>query len=389
MALTGVRDISTINTPPEERLPIVTHVGPFAPKVVRQAITRELERGGQTFFVHNRVHSIQGIHSQISKLVPEARLAIAHGQMNEKELATRMREFTNGEVDVLISTSIIESGLDIPNANTLIVDRADTFGLAQLYQLRGRVGRGAQRAYAYFFKHPSKATSEDGRLRSETLAENTQLGAGFSIAMRDLEIRGAGDFLGTRQHGFIAAVGLNLYTRLLSQAVSEIKDSGKISIDLINTSLISHHPFINIDLPFATNIPTEYVPEKEMRLRLYRRLADIHKLEEIDSIKEEFLDRFGKIPEELDNLLYQIKVKILAEQIGLSGINSENKQIVLRFPFLPKGTSYSYSQMDKNIITGKNTVRFSIDRDGSWKEKLIKILEILVAHYSSNPKIRN
>ncbi len=389
MALTGVRDISTINTPPEERLPIVTHIGPYDPKITRQAITREIERGGQIFFVHNRVHSIHGIHNQISKLVPEARLAVAHGQMKEKELATRMRDFSNGEIDVLISTSIIESGLDIPNANTLIVDRADTFGLAQLYQLRGRVGRGAQRAYAYFFKHPSKAASEDGRLRLETLAENTQLGAGFSIAMRDLEIRGAGDFLGTRQHGFIAAVGLNLYTRLLSQAVSEIKDSGKISADLINTSLIAYHPFINIDLPFATNIPTKYVPEKEMRLRLYRRLADIHKLEEIDSIREEFADRFGKIPEELENLLYQIKVKILAEQIGVSGINGENKQIVLRFPFLPKGTVYNYPQLDKNIITGKNTIRFSIDNDGSWSLKLVDLLEKLLEYYSSNPKIRN
>ncbi len=388
MALTGVRDISTINTPPEERLPIVTHVGPYSQKLVRQAITREIERGGQIFYVHNRVQTIHGIQNQIAKLIPDARLAVAHGQMNEKELATRMREFANGEIDVLISTTIIESGLDIPNANTLIIDRADTFGLAQLYQLRGRVGRGAQRAYAYFFKHPSRASTEDGRLRLDTLAENTQLGAGFSIAMRDLEIRGAGDFLGTRQHGFIASVGLNLYTRLLSQAVSEIKDEGRISVDLISTTLIAHHPFINIDLPFAANIPSVYVPEKLMRLRLYRRLADIHQLEEIDSIKEEFTDRFGEIPNALNNLLFQINLKILAEEISLSSVTGEINQIVLKFPPSQKGTQYNYPQLDKDIITGKNTIRFLIGKDETWRQNLLILLNKLTKFYSSNLKFR-
>ena len=223
MALSGVRDISTMTTPPEERLPIVTHVGPFSPKLVRQAILRELERGGQVFFVHNRVQTIGAMHSHLQQLVPEARMTIAHGQMKEADLSKRMEEFSRGQVDVLLSTSIIESGLDIPNANTLIVDRADTFGLAQLYQLRGRVGRGAQRAYAYFFRHRRRAPSYEGRQRMETIAENTQLGAGFNIAMRDLEIRGAGDILGSRQHGHIAAVGFHLYTSLLAEAVRGIR----------------------------------------------------------------------------------------------------------------------------------------------------------------------
>jgi len=223
MALTGVRDISTINTPPEERLPIVTHVGPYSPRLARQAILRELERGGQVFFVHNRVQTIGAMRNHLEKLVPEARITIAHGQMAEHELSERMRQFTAGEVDVLLSTSIIESGLDIPNANTLIVDRADTFGLAQLYQLRGRVGRGAQRAYTYFFRHNKRPPTLEGRARLETIAENTQLGAGYSIAMRDLEIRGTGDILGTRQHGHIAAVGFHLYTRLLSDAVHRLR----------------------------------------------------------------------------------------------------------------------------------------------------------------------
>jgi len=228
MTLTGVRDISTINTPPEERLPIITHVGPYSPRLVRQAILREMERGGQVFFVHNRVQTIGAMESHVHKLVPEARVTIAHGQMHENELSERMDRFTAGDVDVLLSTSIIESGLDIPNANTLIVDRADTFGLAQLYQLRGRVGRGAQRAYAYFFRHRRRPPTIEGRQRLETLAENTQLGAGFSISMRDLEIRGAGDLLGNRQHGHIAAVGFHLYTRLLADAVRRMRlGSGK------------------------------------------------------------------------------------------------------------------------------------------------------------------
>ncbi|MCJ7693969.1 MAG: transcription-repair coupling factor, partial [Anaerolineaceae bacterium] len=223
MALTGARDISTINTPPEERLPIVTHIGPYDTKLVREAIVREMERGGQIFFVHNRVQTIPAIYSHLTNLIPEARIGIGHGQMRESDLADMMHQFTNGLIDVLLCTSIIESGLDIPNANTLIVDRADTFGLAQLYQLRGRVGRGAQRAYAYLFRHKRRPPTIEGQERLEILAENTQLGSGYSIAMRDLEMRGAGELLGTRQSGYIASVGFHLYTKLLSEAVQQFK----------------------------------------------------------------------------------------------------------------------------------------------------------------------
>ncbi len=242
MALTGVRDISTISSPPEERLPIVTHIGPYDPKLVRQAVVRELERGGQIFFVHNRVQTIQAMQSHLEKLVPEARIGIAHGQMDENKLADVMHEFSAGEIDILLCTSIIESGLDIPNANTLIVDRADTFGLAQLYQLRGRVGRGAQRAYAYLFRHRVKPPTIDGQERLEVLAENTQLGSGYAIAMRDLEMRGAGEMLGTRQSGYIASVGFHLYTKLLAQAVKQFRMAsdleGPEDAALLDASLI-------------------------------------------------------------------------------------------------------------------------------------------------------
>jgi len=381
MALTGVRDISTINTPPEERLPVVTHVGPYSPELVRQAILRELERGGQVFFVHNRVQTIGAMRNQLRRLVPEARVSVAHGQMDEGQLSQRMHEFTAGEIDVLMTTSIIESGLDIPNANTLIVDRADTFGLAQLYQLRGRVGRGAQRAYSYFFRHPRRSPSEDGRQRLETIAENTQLGAGFSIAMRDLEIRGAGDILGTRQHGHIAAVGFHLYTRLLAQAVNELRRTGKLAVGSAVAAAASYHPMINVDLPLAINIPHDYVPDNDMRLRLYRRLADIRDLEEIDTLEDEFNDRFGPPPASVHNLFTQLKVKLLAEAAGLASVSAENRQIVLRYPKLPEGAPRrQYPELKAPARTSKNAIWIPQEVELSWQEFLLETLETLSQH---------
>ena len=376
MALTGIRDISTINTPPEERLPINTHVGPYQPALVRRAILKELERGGQVFFVHNRVQTIETFQSQISNLVPEARIGIAHGQMAEKELEEIMRKFDRGDIDVLLSTSIIESGLDIPNANTLIVDRADTFGLAQLYQLRGRVGRGAQRAYAYFFKHRVRPTTEEGALRLETLAENTQLGAGYNIAMRDLEIRGAGDFLGTRQHGQIAAVGLNLYTRLLAQAVKQVREQGAMQEDALPISAATFHPIISIDLPLEISIPADYIPDKDLRLRLYRRIADAHSLQEIERLEREFSDRFGAIPEPLANLFYQITIRTLAEQVGVSSVSVESGQVTIRFPSLTEdGAVRQYPQLGSNVHTGRNAIWFAAE--GDWTDQLITVLTAL------------
>lgn len=378
MTLTGVRDISTINTPPEERLPIQTHVGPYDAKLVRQAIVRELERGGQVFFVHNRVQTIEGMKNQVARLVPEARIAVAHGQMKEKDLAQRMRDFTNGEIDILLSTSIIESGLDIPNANTLIVDRADTFGLAQLYQLRGRVGRGAQRAFAYFFRHRTRPASDESRMRLDTLAENTHLGAGFSIAMRDLEIRGAGDFLGTRQHGHIAAVGMNLYTKLLTQAVNQIKTSGGLPKGTFAASLATIHPIINIDLPLVVTIPEAYIPDSDLRMKLYRRLADIYTLEDVAALGEEFADRFGEPPEHVNNLLYQLKVRILSEQAGLASIGVQDGKLALRFPDLPEGMPRRrYPPLPRHIRVGKNTMWMAMGDGEEWQARLVEILGML------------
>jgi len=384
MALTGVRDISNLNTPPEERLPIITHVGPYAPKLVRQAILRELERGGQVFFVHNRVQTIDAMRMHLEKLVPEARISIGHGQMHETELASVMHHFTAGEIDILLSTSIIESGLDIPNANTLIVDRADAFGLTQLYQLRGRVGRGAARAYAYFFRHNKLTPTPEGQERLEVIAENTHLGAGYSIAMRDLEMRGAGELLGTRQSGHIAAVGFHLYTRLLAAAVKQARTLGRfegLKVDLKSASLDSVQPMglpVNVDLPLAIGIPETYVPDTNLRLRLYRRLADLTDKSALEALAAEFTDRFGPLPEMITNLFYQMQVKLLAEAAGLVSIGMESGQIVLRYPASPEGTELKrLSDLGPGIRGGKNAYWCLFGKDADWQVRLLEVLERL------------
>jgi transcription-repair coupling factor (superfamily II helicase) len=319
----------------------------------------------------------------LEKLVPEARIAVAHGQMPEQELSQRMEQFTGGEVDILLCTSIIESGLDIPNANTLIVDRADTFGLAQLYQLRGRVGRGAQRAYAYFFRHRRRLPTPEGRQRLETIAENTQLGAGYSIAMRDLEIRGAGDMLGMRQSGHIAAVGFHLYTRLLADAVKRLRSGSLPVAGLPEASPLSTGPEpeevrlpVNVDLPLNVGIPTEYVADKNMRLRLYRRIASLRSSAEVEALVSEFADRFGPVPAAVQNLLFQLKVKLLAEQAGLAAVSSEKNQIVLRYPPLPEGVaSRSLPFIAADVRTGKNALW--MQAAPGWQEKLLEVLNTL------------
>lgn len=375
MALSGIRDISTINTPPEERLPIQTHVGPYSQKIIRQAILRELERGGQVFMVHNRVQTIDAMFSHLRQIVPEARITVAHGQMPENELSQRMEKFAAGEVDVLLSTSIIESGLDIPNANTLIVDRADMFGLAQLYQLRGRVGRGAQRAYAYFFRHKKKPPSLEGRQRLETVAENTQLGAGFSIAMRDLEIRGTGDILGTRQHGHIAAIGFHLYTSLLAEAVRKLQGQAPTVAFSKIPSYTLPNSTVNVDLPFASNLPTQYIPDKTVRLGMYRRLADIGSISELDALVEEFTDRFGPPPEPVLGLLTQLKIKLLAEKAGLYSIGIESGQLVLRFPesAIPPDLPY----LGPQVRVGKTALWMPYQKSGDWLARLFATLHVL------------
>ena len=276
-------------------------------------------------------------------------------------------------------TSIIESGLDIPNANTLIVDRADMFGLAQLYQLRGRVERGAQRAYAYLFRHRVKSPTPEGQERLEILAENTQLGSGYTIAMRDLEMRGAGEMLGTRQSGYIASVGFHLYTRLLAQAVKQFRLAMDMPIpegaSILDASLAIP---TSVNLPLSIGIPGTYISDQSLRLKMYRRLADIKDEATLASLEMEFEDRFGPLPDQVLNLIYQIKIKLLAAQDGLASAGFEGKQIVLRYPPLPEGVaSRDLPDLGGGIITGKNAyrIRFQNPDTVSWQAVLVDVLK--------------
>ncbi len=384
MALTGVRDISNINTPPYERIPITTYVGPYSEKIVRQAVTREMERGGQTFFVHNRVQSIYAMYDYLRRLVPEARIGVAHGQMAEKQLSSVMDLFYKGEYDVLLCTSIIESGLDVPNANTLIVNRADTFGLAQLYQIRGRVGRSSQRAYAYFFRQRGSRSTEAGLERLEVIAENTQFGAGYTIAMRDLEMRGAGEILGNRQHGAIASVGFHLYTRMLAQAVRNVRDVRGVEVSDEDLGITREMAYlfnpITVELPLNIGIPETYIEDDQTRIKLYRRMASVSLESDLDSLEAEFTDRFGPLPPEIRNLIFQIRIKILAEKIGLNAVVKEGSDIVLKFPALPANVeSRNLPPLGSHVRTGKNAYRLpGIDWDGNeWQDDLLGTLSVL------------
>jgi len=379
MALTGARDISTINSAPEDRLPVFTHVGPYDPSLIRQAVLRELGRSGQVFFVHNRVQTIQAMRRRLERLVPEASLAVAHGQMPEQELASVMERFTSREIDVLLSTSIIESGLDIPNANTLIVDRADRFGLAQLYQLRGRVGRGAAQGYAYFFRHPRFRATKEALYRLETIAEHAQLGAGYAIAMRDLEIRGAGDILGTRQHGHITAIGFHLYTRLLAKAVRYLKADYEHEFpEPVGLPHMMELLPATIELPLPSAIPADYIPNRDLRLQLYRRMAQVRTMEGIESLVEELADRFGSLPPEIKNLFYQLRVRLLASKAGVEAISMENQQILLQLP--QERTGLDIPSLGKDVRLSKRGIWLTQTGETDWTSRLIALLNTLSEH---------
>jgi transcription-repair coupling factor (superfamily II helicase) len=374
MSLVGVRDMSTMETPPEARLPVKTYVAEYNDHLVREAILREMERNGQVFFLHNRVQSINMVAEKLRELVPEARIATGHGQMPEDELEKVMTAFTQDQVDVLVCTTIIESGLDMPNANTIIVNKADKFGLTQLYQLRGRVGRGANLAYAYFLYDKEKRLTPIAHKRLRTIYEATELGAGYSIAMKDLEIRGAGNLLGTRQSGHITAVGFSLYTRLLADAVDEQKAlrAGKVKPP-------PKLPPPTVDLPLDAFIPEEYVSDVDTRLELYRTLGNIESAEKLDDVTQEFTDRFNTPPPEVANLLYALRIKALGAKAGIESISTDEGQIVIRrFGELPFDSLKLAPLMRDGITIGRTQIRINYKKIGrAWKgvvEQLLKAL---------------
>jgi transcription-repair coupling factor (superfamily II helicase) len=418
MALAGIRDLSVIDTPPQDRLPIKTYLLPYEDRTVREAILREIDRGGQVFFLHNRVSSIYYVADRLKQLVPEAEVVVGHGQMDEKELEQVMVDFFNGNADVLVSTTIIENGLDVPNANTIIIDDATHYGLAQLYQLRGRVGRSTQRAYAYMFYPADRRMTSESQERLLAIQEATELGAGLRIAMRDLEMRGAGNLLGAEQSGNIAAVGFDLYSRLLQQAVKTLK----AQYDAINAAdatvtpptsqpmspntaahdangkptkpsrplaplkvdekvLVS--PLVTLDLPLDAYLPTDYVVDDRVRLEVYQRLAVAQTPAQVRDLRQELRDRFGELPQPAEHLLVWLMLKALALQAGVPSIITIDEEFIVRLPpLLPTGHDKLRRQFlrDLAVKVGPQFIRLdrrTVNFQGGmqWIEKMYQVLE--------------
>jgi transcription-repair coupling factor (superfamily II helicase) len=319
MGLFGIRDMSVIETPPKDRLAINTSIVKFSTEVIASAVRQELGRGGQVYLVHNRVESIYSLANMVQKLVPEARVVVAHGQMPEAELEKAMLTFVEGRADVLVSTTIIENGLDIPRANTLVVNRADRYGLAQLYQLRGRVGRSDRQADAYLLVPPDTVLSEVARKRLAAIREFSELGAGFRIAALDLELRGAGNLLGGEQSGHIEAVGIDLYVKLLEQTILELK--GEAPPEAVRAGL---------NLRLDLRIPDDYVPETHQRLSLYKRVSQVQRPEEVESLRLEVRDRYGPLPPEVDRLLSYAALRLRATLLGIQQVDLAGGALHLR-----------------------------------------------------------
>ncbi len=369
MALVGLRDMSVIETPPEDRFPIRTYVSEYDEDLVREAILREVGRGGQVYYVHNRVQNIDRVAERLRQLVPEVRIAVAHGQMNEDLLEQVMVDFLNHEIDVLVCTTIIETGMDIANVNTLIVSDADRMGLAQLYQLRGRVGRTNRVAYAYFTYRRDKILSEDAEKRLQAIKEFTELGSGFKIAMRDLEIRGAGNLLGPEQHGFIASVGFELYCQLLEEAVREVKGERTQA-----------PPEPVIDLSVDAYVSDDYVADPQQKVEVYKRVAAVRSVVDVTDLQEELEDRFGPAPPPVKNLLAVARIKALAKEVGVESVSGTPDEVVIRFlqgVVLPRQTAYELSRRFRGriLLSAARSAPVRLRRRGLGERDMLALLE--------------
>jgi transcription-repair coupling factor (superfamily II helicase) len=427
MALAGIRDLSVIDTPPEDRVPIKTYVLPYDENLVREAIMREIERDGQVYFVHNRVQSIYYVADKLRQLLPDAEIGVGHGQLEEHQLERVMLDFFSGKDDVLVSTTIIESGLDVPNANTIIIDDAVNYGLAQLYQLRGRVGRSAQRAYAYLFYKSDRPHTPEAQERLQAIQEATELGAGFRIAMRDLEIRGAGNLLGPEQSGHIAAVGFDLYSRLLEQAVKTLKSAlvaanfqeprtqnpeprtqnrelaaqnGEQGGAVLGSPVLGSKrqqpqlkvdekvlisPLVTLDLPLDAYLPLEYVPDDRVRLAVYQRMADAQTPRQVRELRQELRDRFGEPPEPAECLLTWLNIKALALAAGVGSVVTTDEEFIIR---LPEGGVREREKLARryaktqSVKIGPQFVRldrrtYNQNGDNAWIAAVTEVLETL------------
>lgn len=346
MSLSGIKDISVINTPPQNRLPIKTFVGEYNEQTVKNAIVNELDRDGQVFYLYNRVETIEEFKLELQKLVPNARIAVGHGQLSEKHLEDVIIGFDNHDYDILLCTTIIENGLDIPNANTMIIHEADKLGLAQLYQLRGRVGRSEKQAYCYCFYKKNKELSQEATERLKAIREFTTLGSGYRIAMRDVEIRGVGNILGTKQHGHMINVGFDTYCQLLEETVNELKGE----------KVKANKPTI-VDINITAYIPDEWVGSGEQKMIEYKRLSDVKNETELDYIISEWKDRFSRIPEEVENLIKLIKIRLLATDCGITIIREAGNDIRVYSPFTPYEWNIIKQGLDKTIL---RRVKFTV-----------------------------
>ena len=379
MAVGGIRDMSVIQTPPEERQPIKTYVTADDDALVKEAISRELQRGGQVYYVHNRVRTIEKAANRVRDLVPDARVSVGHGQMPEDQLAEVMVAFESAKFDVLVCTTIIESGLDIPNVNTIIVERSDRFGLAQLYQLRGRVGRSGRRAYAYFLYDPRRSLTERADKRLDVISGLHELGQGFKIALRDLEIRGAGNLLGTEQHGAIAAVGFEMYLQMLQSAVAKMRAGSEETAvtDVLSTTEM------NLDLPLDHFIPRSFIRDEKLRLGAYRQLAGTEDEDELESVLRSLEDRYGPGPAQLDNLAYSLRIKLRGQRLGLKAVVAEGHDLVIRVD------PQRYLDVDElarrfagRIAIAPNRIKMRRQGEG-WRDDLLALLDEMTQLYQS------
>ncbi|MBD3270217.1 DEAD/DEAH box helicase, partial [Candidatus Peregrinibacteria bacterium] len=380
IALNKLRDISTITTPPPGRLPVITEVRRFSQGLIREAILKELERGGQVYFLHNRVQTIDGLAEKLRKLIPEASFGVAHGKLGAGDLEERIMAFKEHQFDVLVSSTIIENGIDLSNANTLIVNNAEKFGLAQLYQLRGRVGRGKKQAYAYFLYHGQRLKL-DAKKRLKAIVEASELGSGFQIAMKDLEIRGAGDILGAKQHGVINVVGVSHFIRMLNKAVEDLK-AGRVMRE-------EEPEDVSVELPVTAYIPDKYINNVKEKISVYQRLSGADNFEYLNEIKEDLIDEYGSIPVEVSSLFNVIELKILAKMAGVVGIKAESvymtkdKEIILHLSdqVKPENIMSLLEYNPKWMIAGNKLKIKHKDLGFQWEEALKTNLKKLAKQF--------
>jgi transcription-repair coupling factor (superfamily II helicase) len=385
MAVAGLRDMSVIQTPPEDRQPIKTYVTADDDALVKEVIERELDRGGQIYYVHNRVRTIDKAAQRVSRLVPAARVAVGHGKMDEEQLARVMVEFSQGSHDVLVCTTIIESGLDIPNVNTMLVERADRFGLSQLYQLRGRVGRSGKRAYTYFLYDPKRSMTEAADKRLDVMSGLHELGQGFRIALRDLEIRGAGNLLGVEQHGAIASVGFEMYLQMLQTAVARVRSGG----DQQEVGDVLSTPEINVDLPLDHFMPRSYIRDERLRLGAYRELAAAEDESQLAAVLRSLRDRYGPPPAQLANLVYSLQVKLKGQQLGLRAVAADGPELVIRVdPNRVLDVDELQRRFSGHLRVRPN--RLLLRRQGEgWRDELMAVLDTMRELYGATAVVAN